>query len=104
MLTLGQTLVADIEKPVAGGLMLARSGGQVVLVAGAIPGERVAIRIDRLGKGVAYGDTIAVERGSPDRREPFVDPLCGGCLYAHIGYEAQRRIKAAIIADAFARI
>src|SRR5205823_11013281 len=32
------------------------------------------------------------------------DPLCGGCLYAHIGYSRQLELKALVIADAFARI
>ena len=40
------TLVPD--KPAAGGRMLARCEGMVVLVAGAIPGEPVRVRIDRV--------------------------------------------------------
>ena len=54
MLTSGQTLSLTIEKPAAGGRMIARADGQVVLVSGAIPGERVRARIERVGKGVAY--------------------------------------------------
>ncbi len=93
-----------IEKPAAGGPMIARVDGQVVLVAGAIPGERVVARITRVGKGVAYADTISIEDPSGDRREPLTDPLCGGCLYAHIAYPRQLAIKGQVIADAFARI
>jgi 23S rRNA (uracil1939-C5)-methyltransferase len=100
----GQTVVLTIEKPAAGGRMIARAGGQVVLVAGAIPGERVAARIERVGKGVAYAQTNEIETPSPDRRPPFTDPSCGGCLYAHIDYSRQLSIKADVIADAFARI
>ena len=33
--------------------MLARHEGQIVLVAGAIPGERVRVRIERVSKQVA---------------------------------------------------
>ena len=104
MLAPGQTLSLSIEKPAAGGRMIARAGGQVVLVAGAIPGERVAARITAIRKGVAYADTIDVEEPSADRREPGADPLCGGCLYAHIAYPRQLAIKSLIVADAFARI
>jgi 23S rRNA (uracil1939-C5)-methyltransferase len=32
------------------------------------------------------------------------DPLCGGCLYAHIDYSRQLDIKGQVIADAFGRI
>jgi 23S rRNA (uracil1939-C5)-methyltransferase len=104
MLTPGQTLTVTIEKPAVGGRMIARVNGQIVLVSGAVPGERVQITIERVGKGVAYGDTLTVEEPSPDRRAHPADPWCGGCLYAHIAYERQLRIKSLVIADAFGRI
>jgi 23S rRNA (uracil1939-C5)-methyltransferase len=102
--TPGQIVPVLIEKPAAGGRMIARVDGQVILVAGAIPGERVKAQIERVGRGVAYADAISIDEASPDRRDPFADPLCGGCLYAHIGYDRQLQIKAEVIADAFARI
>jgi 23S rRNA (uracil1939-C5)-methyltransferase len=104
VLTPGQTLPLDIDKPAAGGRMIARADGQVVLVSGAIPGERARVRIARVAKGVAYGDAVAIEAASPDRREPGGDPLCGGSLYAHICYPRQLALKSQIIADALARI
>ncbi|OLC82871.1 MAG: hypothetical protein AUH72_05605 [Acidobacteria bacterium 13_1_40CM_4_65_8] len=104
MLTPGQTLSLTIDKPAAGGRMIARVDGQVVLVSGAIPGERVRARIERVGKGVAFAETLAVEEASPDRREPFADPFCGGNLFGHIAYRRQLEIKSQVIADAFARI
>jgi tRNA/tmRNA/rRNA uracil-C5-methylase (TrmA/RlmC/RlmD family) len=84
--------------------MIARSEGQVVLVSGAIPGETVTARVERVGRGVAYAETVKVEDESPDRRTIDHDPLCGGCLYAHIDYARQLAVKALVIADAFARI
>ena len=104
MISLSGTLELRIEKPAAGGRMVARADGQVILVAGAIPGERVVARIQRVSKGVAFAETIEVVEPSPDRREPFVDPLCGGSLYSHIAYRRQLAIKAEVIADAFTRI
>src|SRR5688572_5148037 len=94
MLNAGQQLELDIEKPAAGGRMIARHEGQVVLVLGAIPGERVLARIDKADRQLAFASTLGVISASPDRREPFVDPLCGGCLYAHVSYPRQLRIKA----------
>ena len=41
MLAAGQNLTLKIEKPAAGGRMIARLNGQVILVSGAIPGETV---------------------------------------------------------------
>jgi 23S rRNA (uracil1939-C5)-methyltransferase len=100
----GDTLTLDVEKPVAGGRMLARHGGRIVLVGGAIPGERVAVRIERVSSSVAYGQTLEVIAASPDRRPIFADWRCGGNVYAHVAYARQLELKAAIVADAFARI
>ena len=100
----GESLSLTIEKPAAGGRMIARLDGQIVLVGGAIPGERITARIERAGKGVLYAATESVEQASPDRRTVDGDPECGGCLYAHIAYERQLSLKSEVIADAFARI
>jgi 23S rRNA (uracil1939-C5)-methyltransferase len=100
----GDSVSLAIEKPAAGGRMIARLSGQVVLVGGAIPGERVTARIERVGKGVLYADTVSADEPSPDRRPVLGDPLCGGCQYAHISYTRQLAIKTEVIADAFRRI
>jgi 23S rRNA (uracil1939-C5)-methyltransferase len=100
----GDLVSLAVEKPAAGGRMIARLSGQVVLVGGAIPGERVTARIERVGKGVLYADTVSPDEPSADRRPVLADPLCGGCLYAHIAYTRQLAIKSDVIADAFARI
>src|SRR3954470_19043389 len=104
MIAPGQMLPLAIEKPAVGGRMIARVDGQIVLVAGAIPGERVVAAIERVAKGVAYASALTVDEPSADRVAAAADPQCGGCLYAHIGYDRQRQIKSLIIADAFARI
>ena len=54
MLSIGDVVSLTIDKPAAGGRMIARADRLVVLVAGVIPGERVRARIERVGKGVAY--------------------------------------------------
>jgi len=104
MLRPGLVIPVTIEKPAAGGRMIARVDGQIVLVSRSIPGERVQARIERVTKDVAYAETVAVDEPSPDRREPFTDPLCGGCLYNCIAYPRQLEIKGQVIADAFTRI
>jgi len=104
MLTAGRTVTLSVDKPAAGGRMIGRVDGQVVLVGGAIPGERVQARIDRVSKGVAFAETVAVDEPSADRRAPFADPSCGGCTYSHVAYPRQLEIKGQVVADAFARI
>jgi 23S rRNA (uracil1939-C5)-methyltransferase len=102
--TPGDSVALIVEKPAAGGRMIARLDGQVVLVSGAIPGERVTARIERAGKGVLFAETQSVDEPSADRRPVDADPLCGGCLYSHISYPRQLAIKSDVIADAFGRI
>ena len=100
----GETVSVRIEKPAAGGRMIARAGGHVLLVAGAIPGERVVARVERVSKGVVYADTLAVDEASPDRRETAGDPRCGGAVYSHIAYDRQLTLKRDVIVDALHRI
>lgn len=97
-------IVLDIEKPAAGGRMLARHEGRVVLVWGAIPGERVRARVERSGKGVVYAETVDVLARSPDRRDAAQDWRCGGNVFTHVVYPRQLQLKAEIVQDAFARI
>src|SRR5262245_24253748 len=103
MLTPGQIVSLAIDKPAAGGRMIARLDGQIVFVSGAIPGESVRARVERVAKNVGYAELVAVERPSPDRRS-FVDATCGGCLYGHISYPRQLALKLEVIDDAFRRI
>jgi 23S rRNA (uracil1939-C5)-methyltransferase len=104
MMPVGDEIALVIEKPAVGGRMIARLEGRVVLVAGAIPGEQVTARVERVGRGVVYANTVTVECPSPHRRDVAADPFCGGCLYAHVTYDHQLDLKRAVIADAFKRI
>src|SRR5438270_11578929 len=93
MLTPGQLISLTIEKPAAGGRMIARVNGQVVLVSGAIPGERVTARVERVSKSVAYAETVTADEPSSDRRRATGDPMCGGSIYSHIAYTRQLENK-----------
>jgi len=97
-------LELTIERPVAGGRMLARHEGRVVFVSGAIPGERVRARVERTNKQTWFAATVEVIEASPDRREPPCDPACGGSTFAHIRYERQCALKREILVDAFHRL
>jgi 23S rRNA (uracil1939-C5)-methyltransferase len=93
-----------IEKPAGGGRMIARHEGQIVLVLGAIPGERVRARIEKADKRLAFAKVEEILDASADRLDPGFDILCGGCLYAHVKYERQLALKAEVIGDAFGRL
>ena len=104
---MSRTLDLVAERAVAGGRMLARHDGRIVLVAGAIPGERVRARVERISKHTVWARVAGPEdviEPSPDRRETATDPACGGSVYAHITYERQLLLKGEILTDAFRRI
>ncbi len=84
--------------------MLARHEGQAVFVLGAIPGERVRVRVERVSRQLAFAEVVEVLEPSRDRRNETIDLSCGGSLYAHIAYPRQLALKCDVIADAFARI
>jgi 23S rRNA (uracil1939-C5)-methyltransferase len=84
--------------------MLTRHDGVIVLVAGAVPGERVRVRIERRSKSVIFARVVDVLEASPARRPGIADPSCGGMDYSHIGYPEQLRCKSELIADAMQRI
>jgi len=100
----GSLITLDIDKPAVGGRMLGRHEGQVVLVWGAIPGERVSAYIERVGRGVLYAETAEVLNPSPDRRGAAADWRCGGSVYAHIAYDRQVQLKGEIIRETLGRI
>jgi 23S rRNA (uracil1939-C5)-methyltransferase len=101
-------LELDLERFVAGGVALGHEDtGRVVLVEGALPGERarVSVQLDKptLAKAVA----VEILRPSPGRVTPPCPELaagCGGCDLQHADPELQRSLKVDVVRDALARI
>ena len=81
-------------------------GGFVVFVPGAITGERVTCRLDRVGKKYAAASLVEILSSSPHRTEPLCQSYgaCGGCQLQHVAYGEQLRVKSEILADAMRRI
>jgi 23S rRNA (uracil1939-C5)-methyltransferase len=104
MMTPGDHVTLQIEKAVAGGRMLARHSGAVVLVSGAIPGETVEAMVEKVQRGTVWASTTSVLEPSPDRVDPFCEPACGGSVYAHVRYARQLDLKRDVLRDAFARL
>jgi 23S rRNA (uracil1939-C5)-methyltransferase len=100
----GDLIALDIEKPAAGGRMLARLDGQIVFVSGTIPGEHVTARVEFVRGGVVFARAESIDVWSPDRRAAGADRICGGNDYAHIAYERQLALKRDLVEDAFSRI
>lgn len=90
-----------------GGHCIARLDGRVVFVRGGLPAETVRIRItDASKKKFWRGEVIEVLQAAPERVPapcPVADQ-CGGCGFQHVDLAAQRRLKAAVIAEQLRRL
>ena len=81
--------------------------GRVVFVAGALPGERVAVELTEEKARWARGRTVEVLDASADRITPpcpYVARGCGGCTWQHVTLEAQAIFKVSIVRDALVRL
>ena len=100
----GDRVRLTIERPAAGGRMIARHDGAIVLVSGAIPGEVVEAEVEKVQRSTVWAITGEVLERSSDRLDETPDGACGGSVFAHIAYERQRVLKAAIIEDSLRRL
>ena len=102
---LNQKLDLTIEKLVPGGDGMSHAEGKVIFVPGTLPGEKVRVRCTESKKDYARGDVVEILEASPDRVKPPcpVFGRCGGCDWQHAGYEAQLRLKVAMVEDALRR-
>ncbi len=96
------------ERMVAGGSALAHDDdGRVVLVEGALPGERVVIEPVVVKTDLVRARVQEVLDASDDRVDPpcrFAARGCGGCGWQHIAVNAQTEYKRDIVTDALRRI
>lgn len=85
---------------------VARLDGKVMLIADALPGERVRFRTTATGRDVDEGQIVEVIEASPSRVTPGCGHfgLCGGCVLQHCSPEAQLQFKQAQLASALRRI
>jgi 23S rRNA (uracil1939-C5)-methyltransferase len=80
--------------------------GRTVFVRGAVPGDIVTCKVNKLKKRYAFANLLDIDIPSADRQEPFCmyDGDCGGCMYGTLSYEAQLRLKEKHVQDALVRL
>lgn len=109
---LGREFELDVGPIAHGGHCVARVGGEhgrVIFVRHTLPGERVRARVtEDLGGAFCRADAVEVLVASTDRVPrpcPFSGPgRCGGCDFQHVDPPAQRRLKAAVVAEQLHRL
>ena len=86
------------------GCGVGRYEGQVVFVSGAVRGDRVRARVIKVNKSFAVARLEEILSPSDIRisSDPCSAPLsCGGCVYRHIKYDEELRLKREYVENAF---
>ena len=76
-----------------------------VFFEGALPGERVRVKVTHTGPRYGHGTLVAIEEPSPDRVEPECVHygVCGGCDLQHLAWPQQGEFKRQLVARMVAR-
>lgn len=85
---------------------VARLNGKTVFVAGALPHERVQIRLLQRKKMFDEAETVAVLQASENRVEPecLHYEQCGGCAMQHIRFDTEVAYKQRVVEEQLQRI
>ncbi|MGF7031361.1 23S rRNA (uracil1939-C5)-methyltransferase [Paenibacillus mucilaginosus] len=80
--------------------------GYTLFVPGALPGEKVRVKVVKVKKQYGYAKLLEVLEASPDRIDAPcpIYKQCGGCQLQHLSYEAQMRWKRQLVIDNLTRI
>jgi 23S rRNA (uracil1939-C5)-methyltransferase len=95
-----------VENYAAEGKSIARVDGKVIFIAGAVPGDRVSVRLSKNKKDWAEGQAIHFHEFSKERTVPFCSHfgICGGCQWQMLPYEKQLQYKQQQVQDNLKRI
>lgn len=106
MLEKNQIAEAVITDLTAEGNGVCRIDGAVVFVPDSAVGDRLNVRIVKVLKNYSFGIIDSIIEPSADRvpSDCTVSGKCGGCVFRHITYESECRIKDNIVRSAFERI
>jgi 23S rRNA (uracil1939-C5)-methyltransferase len=102
----GDCVSLMIDDLAFGGEGVGRLDGYVVFVRGALPGDRLRVRIVEPRARYARGQIEAIEVASPDRVEAPCPHFghCGGCRLQHLAYASQLAFKEKQVRDCLERL
>ena len=106
MLEKNQVFTAEITDVTAEGNGVCRVDGTVVFVPDTASGDIIEGKIVKVLKNYSFGIIQKIINPSADRITPECSEYkkCGGCIFQHISYEAECRIKSDMVLNAFQRI
>ena len=90
----------------AEGKALSKTGGKVIFIEGAVPGDTVDVLITKNKKDWAEGKAVEIKKFSEERVEPFCIHfgICGGCKWQMLPYDLQLKYKEQEVKDVVKRI
>jgi len=96
----------DIVSIGANGEGVGRIDGYALFVRGALPGDKIEVRIIKAKKNFGIGIITRIIKPSKDRVEPIcpVAKQCGGCSLQHLSYKAQLDYKENLISESLVRL
>lgn len=101
-----QDIQLDIEGYTVEGNGVGHYNGQAVFISGAAKGDVIIAHIIKAKKTYAVGIIKQIITPSPDRIAVDCGHFrsCGGCVYRHISYKAEKELKRQKVVDAFQRL
>ena len=95
-----------IESCSVNGSGVGRHNGMAIFVPATAVGDEITAHILKVKKSYAFAKVENVIASSPDRITPEcpVYLKCGGCVFSHMTYDAESKIKADHVAECFRRI
>jgi len=90
-----EEFVLDIVDITADGSGVGRADGMVVFVPLTAVGDRAKVKILKVKKTYAYGKLLSLVKPSKNRIDNDCPSFnqCGGCVYRHISYQAEKELK-----------
>lgn len=95
-----------IESCSSNGSGVGRHNGMAIFVNATVPGDEIIAHILKVKKNYAFAKVESVLSGGESRTDPecSVYLKCGGCVFSHMNYEEEKKIKAENVAQCFKRI
>lgn len=106
MLKKNDRINLKIESCSSNGSGVGRHNGMAIFVPATAVGDEITAHILKVKKTYAFAKVESVITPSADRIEPEcpVYLKCGGCVFSHMSYDAEKKIKADHVAECFKRI
>lgn len=106
MRTKNELIPLTITGMTAEGNGVGKYEGEAVFVPDTAVGDEIICKIVKPLKRYAFGIIDTLKTPSPDRIPPdcSVAKPCGGCLFRHLNYDAELKIKDNLVRDAFTRL